>query len=289
MASFQSSKINPVRLHTSQIKFFLILIAMAAFMLLPLIFILFNAFKPMDELFAFPPRFLVHRPTMANFHALFSAMTVTGVPVDRFLLNSIVTGTLTVIFTIVISISAGYALSKKKFKLKKFLFEVNTLALMFVPIAVSIPRYIVIVQLGLIDQFFAHILPMLAMPVGLFLIKQFVDQVPDSLLEAAQIDGANDWFIIKKVVYPMTKPAIATVAILAFQAAWNSTEASSMYIDQENLRTFAFYMSTLAAPNVVAGMGMAAASALIMFIPNLIIFIIMQGQVMNTMAHSGLK
>ena len=138
MASFQSSKINPVRLHTSQIKFFLILIAMAVFMLLPLIFILFNAFKPMDELFAFPPRFLVHRPTLNNFHALFSAMTVTGVPVDRFFLNSIVTGSLTVIFTIAISVSAGYALSKKKFKLKKFLFEVNTLALMFVPIAVAV-------------------------------------------------------------------------------------------------------------------------------------------------------
>jgi ABC-type glycerol-3-phosphate transport system permease component len=267
----------------------MILIPMAAFMILPLVFILFNAFKPLDELFAFPPRFLVHRPTWDNFHSLFSAMTVTGVPVDRFLLNSIVVASLTVVFTIAISISAGYALSKKKFKLKKFLFEINTLALMFVPIAVSIPRYIIIVQLGLIDQFITHVLPMLAMPVGLFLIKQFVDQVPDSLLEAAQIDGANDWFIIRKIVYPMAKPAIATVAILAFQAAWNNTEVSAMYIDQENLRTFAFYMSTLAAPNVVAGMGMAAASALIMFIPNLIIFIVMQSQVMNTMAHSGLK
>jgi len=289
MSSFQSSKINPARLHKSQIKFFLILIPMAAFMILPLVFILFNAFKPMDELFAFPPRFLVHRPTFANFNALFSAMTVTGTPVDRFLLNSIIAALLTVFFTIAVNISAGYALSKKKFRLKKFLFEVNTLALMFVPIAVSIPRYIIIVQLGLIDQFFAHVLPMLAMPVGLFLMKQFIDQVPDSLLEAAQMDGANDWFIIRKIIYPMTKPAIATVAILAFQAAWNSTEASSMYIDQESLRTFAFYMSTLAAPNVVAGMGMAAASALIMFIPNLIIFIVMQSQVMNTMAHSGLK
>lgn len=290
MASFGGDRINPKHFHKSQLKFYFILVPLSLFMILPIVFIFSNAFKPMDELFAFPPRFFVRRPTIYNFKNLFSTMTTSGIPVSRYLFNSLVVTIVTVVATIFISIFAGYALSKKNFRMKKVIFEINTLALMFVPIAVSIPRYIIIVRLGMIDKFIVGILPMLAMPVGLFLVKQFIDQIPNSLIEAAQIDGANEWYIIRNVIMPMTKPALATVAILAFQAAWNNIEPSSMYINNESLKNFAYYMSTLTASNnAVAGQGIAAASALIMFIPNLIIFIIMQSQVMDTMAHSGIK
>lgn len=290
MASFGGERINPKHFHKSQLKFYYILIPLSVFMILPIVFIFSNAFKPMDELFAFPPRFLVRKPTIDNFRNLFSTMTTSGIPVSRYVFNSLVVTVLTVILTIFISVMAGYALSKKDFRLKNIIFEINTLALMFVPIAVSIPRYIIIVKLGMIDKFIVSILPMLAMPVGLFLVKQFIDQIPNSLIEAAQIDGANEWYIIKNIIIPMTKPALATVAILAFQAAWNNIEPSSMYINNESLKNFAYYMSTLTATNnAVAGQGIGAASALIMFIPNLIIFIVMQSQVMNTMAHSGIK
>ena len=124
-----------------------------------------------------------------------------------------------------------------------------------------------------------------------FLVKQFIDQVPDSLLEAARIDGAGDWLIYRRIVVPAIAPALATVAILSFQAVWNSVETSKLYVDDESLRTFAFYMGSITADasTVVVGQGMAAAGALLMFVPNLVIFIIMQGRVMNTMVHSGLK
>lgn len=290
MANFHGTKMNPDRFDATQIRFYLVLIPLSIFMLLPIIFIFCNAFKPMDELFAYPPRFFVRNPTLHNFSVLFSSMTKSGIPVSRYLFNSIVITCLTVFLTVIISTTAGYALSKKNFKLKKFIFEINTLALMFVPVAVSIPRYIIIVKLGLIDKFAANIIPALAMPIGLFLVKQFIDQIPDSLLEAAQIDGANDWYIFRKLVVPMTRPAIATVIILSFQASWASIEPSSLYINNESLKNFAYYMSTLtSANNAVAGQGMAAAAALIMFIPNLIIFLFTQSKVMNTMAHSGLK
>lgn len=290
MSSFHGTKINPDRFDKSQLKFYFILLPLAIFMLIPLVFIFCNAFKPMDEIFAYPPRILVRRPTLINFSKLLSTMTVSGIPVTRYLFNSFVITALTVIFTVYISAAAGYALSKKNFKLKKVIFEINTMALMFVPIAVAIPRYIIIVKLGLIDKFIINIIPVLAMPVGLFLVKQFIDQIPNSLIEAAQIDGANDWFIFTKIIIPMAKPAIATVVILSFQAAWNNIEPSSMYINNESIKNFAYYMSTLTTTtNTVAGQGMAAASALIMFIPNLIIFIFTQSKVMNTMAHSGLK
>ena len=129
-----------------------------------------------------------------------------------------------------------------------------------------------------------------AMPMGIFLVKQFVDQVPDVLIEAAQMDGAKDLTIFFKIVLPLIKPVLATIAILSFQSVWNSTEASSIFINNESLKNFAFYMSTLTSSNnAVAGQGVAAVASLIMFIPNLLIFIIMQKNVMSTMAHSGIK
>jgi ABC-type glycerol-3-phosphate transport system permease component len=284
---------NPKGFHTSQIKFYIILLPLAAFMLLPMVFIFSNAFKPLDELFAYPPRFFVVNPTFKNFTDLFSKMSTSGVPVSRYLFNSILITILTVGASILVSSTAAYALSKKRFKLKKTLFAINTVALMFVPIAVTIPRFLVIDKLHLIDNFLVHILPGLAMPVGLFLIKQFIDGIPDEVVDAAQVDGASDVMIYWKIILPMIVPAIATIAILTFQATWNNADISSLYINTESLKTFAFYLGTLTTTavgaNTVAGQGIAAAASLIMFLPNLIIFILLQSQVMSTMSHSGIK
>jgi len=285
--------INPQGFHVSQIKFYALLLPLAALMMLPIIFIFSNAFKPPDELFAYPPRFFVIRPTLKNFTDLFSRMSTSGIPVSRYLFNSVVITLLSVVASMLVSSTAAYALSKKRFKLKQTLFAVNTVALMFVPIAVTIPRFLVIQRLHLLDTFWVHILPVLAMPVGLFLLKQFMDVIPNEVIEAAQIDGASDWWIYWRIVLPMIRPAIATLAILTFQAAWNNADTSTLYVTTEGLRTFAFYLGTLTATttgaNVVAGQGLAAVAALIMFLPNLIIFIFLQSQVMSTMSHSGLK
>ena len=287
------SGINPKGYHPSQLKFYVILLPLALFMLLPMAFIFSHAFKPPDELFAYPPRFFVINPTFKNFIDLFSKMSGSGVPVSRYLFNSIIITGVTIAASIVVSSTAAYALSKKRFKLKKALFAINTVALMFVPIAVTIPRFLIIQKLGLMDTFWVHVLPALAMPVGLFLIKQFIDGIPDEVIEAARIDGANDLFIYFQIILPMIKPAIATIAILTFQATWNNADTSSLFINDESLKTFAFYLTTLtstsAGANTVAGQGMAAAASLIMFLPNLIMFFFLQSQVMSTMAHSGLK
>ncbi|TVP85667.1 MAG: carbohydrate ABC transporter permease [Acholeplasmataceae bacterium] len=289
-SSFQGTKINPLKFHRSQVKFLLFILPIATFMVLPIIYIFNHAFKPMDELFAFPPRFFVIRPTFANFSDLFQVASSTGIPMSRYLFNSIVITLVVVAFSIVVSSMSGYALSKLKFRMKRTLMTMNNIALMFVGASVIIPRYLIIESLGLIDSFWVHVLPGLAIPVGLFLIKQFIDQIPDELLDAAKIDGANHFQIYVKIIMPLIKPAIATIAIVSFQAIWNNAETSVIYINRESLKTFAFYMSTLTtASNVVAGQGMAAAAALIMFLPNLFIFIMLQSKVMNTMAHSGLK
>lgn len=291
--SLRNSGINPSGFHPSQIQFYILLAPVVAFMLLPIIFIFSNAFKPPEELFAYPPRFFVVSPTLKNFTDLFTLMSTSDVPVSRYLFNSIVITAVSIVASIVVSSTAAYALSKKRFKLKQTLFAVNTVALMFVPVAVTIPRFLIIARLGLIDSFWVHILPALAMPVGLFLLKQFIDTIPNEVIEAAQIDGASDLQIYWRIVLPLIKPALATIAILTFQATWNNADISAMYINIESLKTFAYYLSTLSATtagaNVVAGQGMAAAAALIMFVPNLIMFLLLQSQVMSTMTYSGLK
>lgn len=295
--SLKGTKVNPMFFHPSQLKFYSFLVPLCIFMLLPIVYIINQAFKPMDELFMFPPRFLVQKPTMDNFTDLFRTASQTGVPMIRYFFNSIIVTGVTMVLTLVIVVSSGYALSKKEFRLKKALFSINQMALMFVPIAVLIPRYIVVVRLGLNNNFLAHIIPLLAMPVGLFLVKQFIDQIPDSIIEAAKIDGARDHIIIFKMVIPLIRPAMATVALLTFQVVWNATESSNIYMTDETLKTFAFYLGTLTASSFstqtgavsIAGAGMAAAAGVIMFLPNLLIFIFMQSKVMNTMAHSGIK
>ena len=290
MAKLGGSMMNPTRFHKSQIKFFIILTAVAVFMGLPILFIILQAFKPIDELFAYPPKFFVKNPSLGNFKKLFQLMDTSNVPISRYFFNSLLSTGITVLLTLVISAFAGYALSKKKFRTKTVVMEINNLALMFVPAAVMIPKYLITYGVGMIDSFLAHIFPALAMPVGLFLIKQFIDQIPNELIEAAQIDGAKELQIFRNIIIPMTRSALATVTILAFQASWNSVDASTMYISKEKLKTFSFYLSTLTTTgNDVVGQGMAAAATLIMFVPNLVIFILMQKQVMATMAHSGIK
>ena len=142
------------------------------------------------------------------------------------------------------------------------------------------------------NTYWSQILPLIPLPVALFLVKQCVDQVPQSLIEAAYMDGAKELQIYRRVIIPLINPAIATAAILVFQQVWTNLEASNYYINDEGLKSLAFYMNTLTSTsttNTVAGQGMAAAASLIMFIPNIVLFIILQKNVMNTMAHSGMK
>ena len=286
---YLGSRINPNSFSAGQIKFYVILIPLALFMIIPVIMILNRAFMPLGELFAFPPRIFVGSPTLNNFRDLMDLSGTTGVPMSRYLLNSVVITLLTMALNLVVSVTGAYALSKKRFRGKEKLFAINQLALMFVPTAVAVPRYLVIVQSGMINTVLAHVMPLLAMPVVLFLVKQFVDQIPDALLEAAVVDGAKDFTIIRRIIIPLTRPALATAAVLSFQAVWGSVEASNNFITDDSLRTLAFYLNAISVNNNVAAAGMVAAASVLLFLPNLLIFIIMQSQVMNTMSHSGIK
>lgn len=292
MAAYKGHRMNPDKFEKGQIKIYLFVIPLVLITGLPIVFIFFHAFKPMEELFAFPPKFITTHPTLDNFRKLFKASRSAGIPLSKYVFNSLLV-TVTVVFSsLAMSTMAAYAMSKLKFKGRKALFQINQFALMFVPVAVMIPRYLIVEKLGLVDTYWSMILPLIPLPVALFLIKQFVDQVPDSLIEAAYMDGASELHIYLKIILPLIKPAIATATVLVFQQVWTNLEASNYYINDDGLKSLAFYMNTLTSTsttNTVAGQGISAAASLIMFIPNLVLFCILQKHVMNTMAHSGIK
>ncbi|WNQ08991.1 carbohydrate ABC transporter permease [Paenibacillus aurantius] len=265
--------------------------ALAVFMLLPIVYLFGNALKPYHELFLYPPTFLAKDPTLDNFYDLLIVTKSSIVPVTRYIFNGVVVSLMTILIGTVISSMCAYSLSKHQFYGKGKLFSLIILSLMFAPETVGIPRYFVISKLGIINTYWAHILPALALPVIVFLFKQFIDLLPNELLEAARLEGANEFKVFLTIIIPLCLPAVATATILIFQSSWNNLETSALYIEDETLKTLPFYVQTMTSglANSVARQGVAAAVALLMFVPNFILFLFMQRKVISTMAHSGLK
>lgn len=237
------------------------LLLLAAFMSLPIVFIVNHAFKPFHELFLFPPTFFVKEPTLLNFYDLFLRPATKIVPFSRYLFNSVVVSGLAMTAVIASSCMAAYVLSKLKFGPKRIVMGAIMLALMYAAETVAIPRYLIIGWLHLNNTYFGHILPVVASPVAVFLIKQFIDQIPNELLEAAKIDGASEFRVFIRIIVPLAMPAIATISIITFQGVWGDTSASTLFMQDETMKTLPYYITTLTsgAANTVAGQGMAAA------------------------------
>lgn len=271
------------------ILFFLIVLSL--FMLLPIIYIFNHAFKPLHELFLFPPTFIVRAPTIQNFIELLSLSQSTFVPVSRYIFNSVVVTIITTLAMVVTSAFCAYALSKQKFPGANLVFNTIMLSLLFVPTVIQIPRFVVVQSIGIMNTYWGHVLPLIALPVGVFLMKQFIDGVPNEVMEAAKIDGASEMRIFLQIVLPIVTPAVATIAIISFQNVWGNVETSQLFMQDESMKTLPYYMMSLTAnlANTVARQGAAAAGALIMFLPQLIIFLFFQSKVIDTMAHSGIK
>jgi len=274
----------------SRLSLVAFLAGIGIFMFLPIIFLFNNAFKPLNELFLFPPRIFVQHPTTYNFEQLFLHTSAGVVPFTRYLFNSALVALTTTVSVIVASTMAGYVLSKHRFPFKAFIMGAIMIALMFTPETVAIPRYLIVTGLGLKNTYWAHVLPFLASPVAVFLMKQFIDQIPNSLLEAAKLDGASELYIFARVILPLTSPAVATAAIITFQAVYMDVETSTLYTTKETMKTLAYYVEamTLNIPGV-AQISIASSIGLLMFLPNLIIFLLFQRKMIQTMLHSGVK
>ncbi|TJY42169.1 carbohydrate ABC transporter permease [Cohnella pontilimi] len=269
---------------------YVFLTLMGFVMLTPLVYMVSTAFKPISELFLFPPRFFVMNPTLKNFYSLFQASGTTMVPFSRYIFNSLVVSMVIVVGGVLISALAAYPLSKHDMPFRKAIFNLVILALMFSPQVTQIPQYIIMSKIGLMNTYFALILPYLAYPIGLFLIKQFLDQIPDVLLEAGKVDGAKEWTIFWRIVMPMLKPAWATLSLFIFIAAWNDPWSSAVYTTTEDMKTLPYALTTISGgANAIATVGTVGAASLLMIVPTVIVFVVTQKMVLETMAHSGIK
>lgn len=285
MGAFRTTKkLN--RSFTVSFLLFLLLACFGAFMAVPLIYAVNNAFKPLDELFIFPPRILVKNPTLDNFFDLIALMGNSWVPLSRYIGNTFL---ITIVGTaghILLASAAAYPLAKYRFLGSKTLFTVVVLSLMFSPHVTAIPNYMMMSWLGWINTHASIIVPSLAFSLGLFLMKQFMEQIPDALLEAAKIDGASEYRIYWTIVMPNVKPAWLTLMILQFPALWGSDGGSFIY--SENLKTLHYALGQITQGGI-ARAGVGAAVALILMIVPITIFIISQSSVIQTMATSGMK
>jgi len=269
---------------------YIFLTVFGLFMLAPLVYMASTAVKPVSELFLFPPRFFPINPTLINFRDLFFITGTTFVPFSRYIFNSVVITGAIVFFGIIISVMASFPLAKHNMPFKSTIFSLIVTALMFSPMVLQIPQYMIISQSGLMNTYWAMILPYLAAPVGIFLMIQFLRQLPDSLLEAARLEGATEWKILWTIVFPLLKPAVATFALFSFVSAWNDPYASTMYATKEQLKTLPFAITSISGgAGVIARVGTFAAASFLMIVPTVLVFVITQRMVLQTMAHSGLK
>ena len=262
------------------------LLVLGAFMALPIVYSVVQAFKPMEEIFIFPPRFSVKNPTTKNFKLIGQLSGGLWVPFSRYLFNSVFVSIVGTAGNVIISSMAAYPLAKHNFPGKKMLFRLVTVSLLFTGGVIELPRYIVMAKLHIINTYWALILPVVASSMGLFLMKQFMEQINNSLLEAAQVDGMNELQIFFNIVMPMVKPAWLTQIIFAFQGIWSMTGGN--YIYKENLKLFPTALSQIQSGGI-ARAGVAAAAALVMLIPPIIMFLVTQSSLMETMAHAGIK
>lgn len=282
--SFTISGSNTVRM--------LFLTLLACFMIMPLIYVVSTAFKPLDELFLFPPRFFTRRPQLSNFSDLFNALDNSTVPFIRYIFNSLFISVATVAGTVLVCCMGAYGLVKHRPKGANVIFALILAALMFSQQVTTIPSYIVIKTLGLLDTHWALIIPKLAVAFNFFLVKQFLEQMPETYLEAARLDGANEWQIFCKIVMPHIKSAVATLVVFSFTSSWNDYLGPVIYLTSDALKTLPLAVQTIsggAGASSLATAGAMAASTLITILPTIIVYTAMQGRVMNTMAHSGIK
>ena len=274
------------------VALYLFMSLLVAFMALPLVYIVNSAFKPLDELFIFPPKFLVENPTLQNFTALFSTLGGTSVPFIRNVVNSLIQTTGIVVLTCAVSALGAYGMVIYHPPGSKFLNELVISALMFSPHVTQIPRYLVVNELGMVNTFWALILPSVASAYNFFLMRHFLVSYPKELIEAGRVEGASEIRIFIKLVLPAMKPVLSTLVVLSFVANWNDFFSALIYTSDEAMRTLPLALQTISGGSGAAAIGNAGATSaatMLMTVPTVILFAISQRNVMETMTYSGIK
>ena len=265
----------------------IILTIFGLFMFLPMYYTIIQSLKPMDEIFYFPPRFYVVHPTMENFKSLFNLMSDSWVPFSRYIFNTVLISVGGTFGNLVLSSLSAYALAKIDFPGNKFFFALIQKSLMFSATVTGLVNFITLSWLGWIDTYLAIIIPAFASTLGLYLVKQFMEtNVTTEVLESARLDGASELRTFWSIAMPMVKPAWLTLIIYSFQGLWNAGQTNLIYSEQ--LKTLNYAISQITAGGV-ARTGASAASTVVMMAVPILVFVVSQSNIIETMGSSGMK
>ena len=277
---------KPNRSIAGDIFLYLFLIFVALVMIFPIVYAVNSALKPLDELFMFPPKIFAQNPTLDNFSDLFVTMGKSWVTFSRYLFNTVFITAVGTAGHLIIASMGAFVLAKYDFPGNKTFFTLVTVAMMFSGYVTAIPNYLIINALGWVDTYWAIIIPAFASPMGLFLMKQFMEGLPTSLIEAAKIDGASEWRVFYGIVMPNVKPAWMTLIIFQVQALWNNKAATFIY--SEERKTLVYALQQIQSGGI-ARTGQGAAVLVVVMIVPILIFVFSESQILETMASSGLK
>ena len=255
-------------------------------MIFPLVFAISNSLKPLDELLKQPQTIFPRNPSFDNYSDLFVSLSQSYVPFTRYLFNTLFITIVATVCHVLIASMAAYVLSKYNFPGGNLFFRVAVVALMFSGYVTGIPNYLIMCRLHIVDTYWAILLPAIGGSLGLFLMKQFMEGFPMSLIEAAKIDGAHEWTIFMKLVMPNVKPAWLTISIFSIQNLWNNPQTTIIYSESKKMISYA--LSQIQASGI-ARQGQGAAVVVITFSVPILFFVFSQSQIMETMASSGLK
>lgn len=265
----------------------IMLTILGAFMFLPMLYVVMQSLKPLDELWMFPPRFFVMNPTLNNFSDLFVLMNTSWVPFSRYIFNTVLVSVAGTAGNLLFASLCAYALAKIDFPGHKLIFKTIRTSLMFHETVTAVTRFTIMSVLCLIDTPLALIIPAWGSTLGLYLMKQFMEtNVNNSVLESSRLDGASEWKTFWVIAMPMVKPAWLTLIIYCFQGLWNA--GSSIYIHSEQYKSFNYAIQQITAGGIKRAGASAAAQVIMMMVP-IAVFVISQSNIIETMGSSGMK
>ncbi|MBR3878768.1 MAG: carbohydrate ABC transporter permease [Clostridia bacterium] len=265
----------------------IMLVLLGAFMFLPMVYVVMQSLKPLDELWMYPPRFFVSSPTLGNFASLFSLMNISWVPFSRYIFNTVFTSVMGTFGHLFIASLAAYTLAKIKFPGGKAMFKTIQTSLMFNSTVTGITSFIILSAFGWLDTYLAIIVPAWGSTLGLYLMKQFMDtNVPDTVLESSRLDGAGELRTYWIIAMPMVKPAWLTLIVYSFQGLWNA--GASAYIHSEQLKSLNYAIGQITAGGIKRAGASAAAQVVMMLVP-IMVFVFSQSNIVETMGSSGMK
>ena len=264
---------------------YVLLILLGLLFLSPLVFMVVTSFKTRADAGGIPPSWIPNPVTTQAYESIFTAR---GTPVLRWFTNSMVAALANSALVVATAAMAAYALARMQFRGRGLVFGLIIGTLFVPPVILIIPNYLIVGELGWLNTLAAVIVPTAASAFGVFFLRQFFLSIPEELEEAARIDGAGPWRVFLQVVLPLSRPALATLALLALLTNWNDFLWPVYVLFSPEMQTLPAGLSTLQSANAVR-YDLLMAGAVIASVPVLVLFVFLQRFIIEGVSRSGLK